>query len=61
MYLGAPVVSALLQRYPRQRRGIQFAGLALMIAGLLASSFATQVWHLIVTQGIIFGVSGMYK
>ena len=58
MYLGAPVVSAFLQRFPRQRRWIQFGGLILMIAGLLASSFASRVWHLILTQGIVFGIAG---
>ena len=37
---------------------MQFVGLCLMIAGLFASSFATKVGHLIVTQGIIFGTAG---
>ena len=58
MYLGAPLVGAFLSRFPLQRRYLQFVGLGLMILGLVASSFATKVWHLIVTQGIIFGTAG---
>ena len=58
MYLGAPAVSALLESFPAQRRHAQLLGLFLMVVSLVSSSFATKVWHLIVTQGILYGISG---
>ena len=35
-----------------------FAGLIVCVAALTLSSFATQVWHLIVLQGVVYGVAG---
>ena len=58
MYLGAPFVGAYLQRFPAHSRWLQFFGLLVMILGLVASSFASRVWHLILTQGVVFGLSG---
>lgn len=31
-------------------------GWAVCVVGLLAASFATQVWHLIVAQGCMYGI-----
>lgn len=31
-------------------------GWSLCIVALVASSFATQVWHLIITQGVLYGL-----
>ena len=58
MYLGAPFSFALLQRYPLHRRNFAVAGLAIMIIGLVASSFATRVSHLILTQGVLYAIGG---
>ena len=58
MYLGAPFISAVLQRFRTHRRYLQFICLGLMVVALIASSFATEIWHLIMTQGVLFGVSG---
>ena len=58
MYLGAPFVGYLLHIFPFWRRRMQTIGLIVMILSLLASSFSTQVWHLVLTQGILFGISG---
>lgn len=58
MYLGAPFISILVQRFPNQRRYAQFIGLGLMVVALVSSSFATEVWHLIMTQGILYGIAG---
>lgn len=58
MYLGSPFSFALLQRFPLQRRFCAVAGLVTMTVGLVASSFATRVSHLILTQGVLYAVGG---
>lgn len=58
MYLGAPFSFALLQRFPHHRRHCAVLGLVIMIIGLVASSFATRVSHLILTQGILYAIGG---
>ncbi|CAK7216105.1 hypothetical protein SBRCBS47491_002719 [Sporothrix bragantina] len=37
-------------------RSITLAGVALMGLGFLLASFATQVWHLLLTQGLLYGL-----
>ncbi|KAF8970266.1 hypothetical protein BGZ46_010531 [Entomortierella lignicola] len=37
-------------------RKMIFAGSILVSGGLIAASFATKVWHLYLTQGILFGI-----
>jgi len=58
MYLGAPFISAFLQRFPGQRRWCSIIGLMLIVMALVSSSFATKVWHLILTQGILYALGG---
>lgn len=58
MYLSAPLVSALLAAFPRFIRVCSFVGLAIIIVALVASSFATRVWHLILTQGVMYAIGG---
>ena len=58
MYLGSPLYFALLQRFPLQRRVCAVAGLVLMAIALVTSSFATRVWHLILTQGVLYAIGG---
>ncbi|KAF2690272.1 putative MFS monocarboxylate transporter [Lentithecium fluviatile CBS 122367] len=53
MYLISPFTFALLTRWPRLRRWCGPIGLVFAAVGFLLSSFATQVWHLIVTQGVM--------
>ncbi|PIL35156.1 MFS general substrate transporter [Ganoderma sinense ZZ0214-1] len=48
----------LLGRYPDFLRVSMCAGLAIYFASLFASSFATQVWHLILLQGAGVGIGG---
>lgn len=36
------------------------AGSLIMVAGLVAASFATQVWHLALTQGFVLGLGGSF-
>ena len=58
MYLGSPFSFVLLQRWPSLRRKSMFIGLIIATIGLIASSFATRVWHLILTQGIMYAIGG---
>ena len=58
MYLGSPVSFALLQRFPLHRRFCAVAGLVIMTISLVASSFANNVLHLILTQGVLYAIGG---
>ena len=57
-YFVAPIVVLVLQRWPSQRRNISILGLIMITIGLLAASFTDRVSHLIITQGIIYGLGG---
>ena len=57
LYLVLPLVSwVLANRPPRWKRMAAYAGLLLSSAGLIISAWSTEVWHLIVTQGILVGL-----
>ncbi|KAF2488968.1 MFS general substrate transporter, partial [Lophium mytilinum] len=55
-YLGVPITSPITLRYPQYHLHILFLGWALCISGLILASFATQTWHLMLTQGAMYGV-----
>lgn len=60
MYLSLPVLSTLLDsgRWAPYRRTVAFAGLGISTAAFLISSWSTQVWHLIVLQGVVAALGG---
>lgn len=58
MYLGAPFTFAVLQRYPTRRRHCSILGLSIITFALIISSFSTRVWHLILTQGVLYAIGG---
>jgi hypothetical protein len=58
MYLDALFINMMLQRWPNMRKSTCGFGLGLVVVALLASSFATKVWHLILTQGIMYALGG---
>lgn len=58
MYLGSPFSFTLLQRFPLHRRFCAAVGLVIMTISLVASSFATRVSHLILTQGVLYAIGG---
>lgn len=63
IYLSMPFLfAALTRRWARYRRATAFAGLVLTCASFLLSSFSKDVWHLVLTQGILaaFGCAMMY-
>lgn len=55
MYLSLPILSTVLDnpRWAKWRRTTALVGIAIESAAFLASSWATEVWHLIVLQGVI--------
>jgi hypothetical protein len=59
MYLSSPVVFAFYQRWPNLCRVSLIIGLAIIAVALVAASFATQVSHLILTQGILYAIGGI--
>ncbi|KAK3391888.1 major facilitator superfamily domain-containing protein [Sordaria brevicollis] len=58
MYLDIPLLIALFRRYPRFARWSPILGLLIMCFALAMSSFSKTVPHLIITQGIFYGVGG---
>lgn len=58
MYLDVPLVLAMAVFVPSWRPFLQLVALVLMCAGLLGSSFATNVSQLIATQGVLFAIGG---
>lgn len=55
-FLGAPIITPITAKWHKYQRQMIWAGWAMCIAGLIAASFATKVWHLIVTQGVLYGL-----
>ncbi|KAI1785384.1 MFS general substrate transporter [Ganoderma leucocontextum] len=57
-YMEPFLISCIYGRYPDYMNWGMRAGLALYFVSILGASFATQVTHLIVLQGVLFGISG---
>jgi MFS family permease len=53
LYLCAPFTFYVLTRYPHLRPLFGPAGLVLSIVAYVLSSFATEIWQLIATQGVL--------
>ena len=58
MYLAAPFTFGFQQRYPRYRRISALIGVTIVPIALLTVSFASRVWHLILTLGVLYAVGG---
>ncbi|KAK0510898.1 hypothetical protein JMJ35_006450 [Cladonia borealis] len=58
IYFGAVITIAVLQRWPYLRRQSSILGLCVLITSFITSSFAQRVVHLIITQGVLYGVGG---
>ncbi|KDR67204.1 hypothetical protein GALMADRAFT_232213 [Galerina marginata CBS 339.88] len=56
-YMEIIVVIALFQRYPEYAKPAMWTCLFICVVSLIVSSFATEIWHLIVLQGVVFGLS----
>lgn len=60
MYLIAPLTLYILESWPSIRRLSSIFGLVVVLTALIASSFSTQVWHLILTQGCLYAIGGSF-
>ncbi|RFU72056.1 hypothetical protein TARUN_10208 [Trichoderma arundinaceum] len=58
MYLDAPLILALARIYPRLGRLNPTIGLLMICVALALSSFSTTTTHLILTQGVLYGIGG---
>ena len=57
-YIGGLVVFPVYQRWPSTRMYSFYLGLPLVALSMLVASFATHIAHLILTQGVFYGVAG---
>ncbi|TBU44775.1 MFS general substrate transporter [Dichomitus squalens] len=57
-YTEALLISCAFGRYPDYMGYAMWFGLALYFLSIFCSSFANQVWQLIMLQGVLFGISG---
>ncbi|KAK9849631.1 major facilitator superfamily domain-containing protein [Penicillium brevicompactum] len=58
LYLASPISLFVLQKWPRITRINSVLGLAIAVTGVLTSSFATKMWQLTITQGVIYPIGG---
>ncbi|KAH8689079.1 MFS monocarboxylate transporter [Talaromyces proteolyticus] len=56
LYMLSPITFALLTKYPRLRRYCGWAGVILSIVGFIIASFATKVWQLVVSLGVLSAI-----
>ncbi|KAJ3735187.1 MFS general substrate transporter [Lentinula guzmanii] len=56
-YIEIIAVIAVCQRYPEKVKPAMWLSLFVCVAALTVSSFANQVWQLIILQGVIFGLA----
>lgn len=54
-YLGMPFTNSVALRWPQHRWKMCLAGWVMCLIGLLGASFASQVWHLLLFQGLLYG------
>ncbi|KAI4128332.1 MAG: hypothetical protein LQ338_002777 [Usnochroma carphineum] len=59
MYLSSPILFAAFKRWPQIRRSCLLVGLVIDTIAILAASFATDVSHLILTQGVLYACGGV--
>lgn len=52
---GFGFVSPIVVKYPQHAHHIMWFGWAICISSLLLASVATEVWHLVLTQGVMYG------
>lgn len=55
MYLSMPIMSVVLEsgRWSRHRRTVAVVGILLSSVSFLLSSWSTEVWHLLLLQGVV--------
>jgi hypothetical protein len=58
MYTIGVVLFPIYKKWPRLRNRSAYVGLPIIALSLFAASFAGSVWHLTLTQGILYGIGG---
>ncbi|KAJ7022772.1 MFS general substrate transporter [Mycena alexandri] len=58
IYCSGSVVNPIAARYPQHRHKSMWFGAALCFGSLLGSSYATKIFHLVLLQGVLYGVGG---
>ena len=59
MYLSCPILFAAFKRWPHIRRPCCLIGLSINAAAVVAASFAKEVSHLILSQGVLYAIGGV--
>lgn len=54
-YLGMPFTNIIALRWPHRQRIMCAIGWSMCILGLIGASFATKPWHLLLSQGLLYG------
>ncbi|KAK8202060.1 hypothetical protein M8818_005585 [Zalaria obscura] len=54
-YLGMPFTNAICMRWPQHQRLLCITGFAICVVSLIAASFATATWQLLLSQGALYG------
>ena len=59
MYLSCPILFAAFRHWPQIRRSCLLIGLVINSLAIFAASFSTEVFHLILTQGVLYAIGGV--
>lgn len=59
-YIGGMLAIIPITRYPQYRRWMVVTGCFICAMSLLISSFSTQLWHLLLTQGVGYAVGFIF-
>lgn len=52
----SPITFSVLTKYPHLRKSCGWVGVLISIAGFLLASFATKMWQLVITLGVLSAV-----
>ncbi|KAH7370445.1 major facilitator superfamily domain-containing protein [Rhexocercosporidium sp. MPI-PUGE-AT-0058] len=55
-YLGGPLMTPITIRYHAYRRHMVIFGASLCVLGNIGASFGTQLWVMVVCQGVLYGI-----
>ncbi|KAI1271111.1 major facilitator superfamily domain-containing protein [Xylaria sp. FL0933] len=58
MYLASPIIMGVCRTFGRWTRYFPLLGLLIMALALALSSFATTTTHLVISQGVVYGLGG---
>ncbi|KAG7528275.1 hypothetical protein FFLO_06279 [Filobasidium floriforme] len=60
MYMAAIAQGPILQSFPQHRLRLQAFGLVCGVGSLVGSAFVTEPWHLLLTMGALYPISGFF-